>query len=76
MEFTKWDIYGETKQDDRLESDNDIKNALPSHLGAFILSKSKRNMINFIREMNGFYNSRRYYGDTDSLYLEKKTEMC
>ena len=43
------------KKDDGLESDNDVKNTLPSHLGAFILSNSKRIMNNFIREINGFF---------------------
>ena len=60
------------KKDDGLESDNDVKNILPSHLGAFILTNSKRIMNNFIREINGFYNNSIYYGDTDSLYIEKK----
>ena len=60
------------KKDDGLEGDNDVKNTLPSHLGAFILSNSKRIMNNFIREINGFYNNSIYYGDTDSLYIEKK----
>ena len=60
------------KKDDGLEGDNDVKNTLPSHLGAFILSNSKRIMNNFIREINGFYNNSIYYGDTDSLYIERK----
>ena len=60
------------KKDDGLEGDNDVKNTLPSHLGAFILSNSKRIINNFIREINGFYNNSIYYGDTDSLYIEKK----
>ena len=60
------------KKDDGLEGDNDVKNTLPSHLVAFILSNSKRIMNNFIREINGFYNNSIYYGDTDSLYIEKK----
>ena len=60
------------KKDDGSEGDNDVKNTLPSHLGAFILSNSKRIMNNFIREINGFYNNSIYYGDTDSLYIEKK----
>ena len=60
------------KKDDGLEEDNDVKNTLPSHLGAFILSNSKRIMNTFIREINGFYNNSIYYGDTDSLYIEKK----
>ena len=55
------------KKDDGLDGDNDVKNTLPSHLGAFILSNSKRIMINFIREINGFYNNSIYCGDTDSL---------
>ena len=29
-------------------------------------------MNNFIREINGFYSNSIYYGDTDSLYIEKK----
>ena len=60
------------KKDDGLDDDCDIKNTLPSVLGAFILSNSKRIMDNFIREINGFYNNSIYYGDTDSLYIEKK----
>ena len=60
------------KKDDGLDDDCDIKNTLPAVLGAFILSNSKRIMNNFIREINGFYNNSVYYGDTDSLYIEKK----
>ena len=60
------------KRDDGLDDDCDIKNTLPAVLGGFILSNSKRIMNNFIREMNGFYNNNIYYGDTDSLYIEKK----
>ena len=60
------------KKDDGLDDDCDIKNSLPAVLGAFILSNSKRIMNNFIREINGFYNNSIYYGDTDSLYIEKK----
>ena len=60
------------KKDDGLDDDCDIKNTLPAVLGAFILANSKRIMNNFIREINGFYNNSIYYGDTDSLYIEKK----
>ena len=60
------------KKDDGLDDDCDFKKTLPAVLGAFILNKSKRIMNNFIRELNGFYNNSRYYGDTDSLYIEKK----
>ena len=45
------------KKDDGLDGDNDVKNTLPRHLGAFILSNSKRIMNNYIREVNGFYNN-------------------
>ena len=65
-----------TKKDDGLDDDCDIKNTLPVVLGAFILSNSKRIMNNFISEINGFYNNSIYYGDTDSLYIEKKIGMC
>ena len=60
------------KKDDGLDGDCDIKNILPAVLGAFILRNSKRVMNNFVREINGFYNKSIYYGDTDSLYIEKK----
>ena len=29
-------------------------------------------MNNFIREINGFHNNSIYYGDTDSLFIERK----
>ena len=54
------------KKDVGSDGDNDVKKTLPSHLGAFILSNSKRIVNNFIREINGFYNHSIYYGDTDS----------
>ena len=44
------------KKDDELDGDNDLKNTMPSILGAFILSNRKRNMNNFIKEINGFYH--------------------
>ena len=60
------------KKDDGLDGNNDEKITLLSHLGAFILSNSKRIMNKFIREINGFHNNSIYYGDTDSLCIEKK----
>ena len=63
--------FVKTKKDDGLDDDCDVKKSLPAVLGAFILINSKRNMNNFIRETNGFYNNSIYYGDTDSLYIEK-----
>ena len=59
------------KKDHGLDDECDIKKTLPGHLGAFILSNSKRIMNNFIRDINGFHNNNIYYGDTDSLYIEK-----
>ena len=38
------------KKDDGLDDDNDVKNTLPSHPAALILSNSRRIMNNFIRE--------------------------
>ena len=45
---------------------------LSLHLGAFVLSNSKRIMNNFIHAINGFYTNDVYYTDTDSLYIENK----
>ena len=59
------------RNDDYLHGDNYMKHTLPSHLGAFILSNSKRDMNTFIREISGLYNNSIYYGVTDSLYKEK-----
>ncbi|ESO91839.1 hypothetical protein LOTGIDRAFT_163200 [Lottia gigantea] len=41
----------------------------PAHLGAFILSHSKKIMNNFIHVIDGFYKPEIYYTDTDSLYI-------
>ena len=60
------------KRDGGLDDDCDNKNTLPALLGAFILSNIKRNMNNFIREINGFFNKNIYSTDCDSLYIEKK----
>ena len=40
---------------------------MPLHLGAFVLSNSKRIMNNFIHAINGFYTNDVYYTGTDSL---------
>ena len=47
-------------------------NTMPLHLGAFVLSNSKRIMNNFIHAINGFYTNDVYYTDTDNLYIESK----
>ena len=44
----------------------------PLHLGAFVLSNSKRIMNNFIHAINGFYTNDVYNTDTDSLYIGKE----
>ena len=55
------------KRDDGLDDDCDIKSTLPGHLGALIISKSKRITTNFICEINGFHKNFVYYTYTDSL---------
>ena len=46
------------------------------HLGASKLNNSRRTMNNFSRVINCFYKNNIYYGDTDSLYIEKKIGIC
>ena len=53
-----------------LEDEVKKLNTMPLHLGAFVLSNSKRIMNNFIHAFNGFYTNDVYYTDTDSLYIE------
>ena len=55
-----------------LEDEVKKLNTMPLHLGAFVLSNSKRIMNNFIHAINGFYTNDLYYTDTDSLYIENK----
>ena len=55
-----------------LEDEVKKLNTMPLHLGAFVLSNSKRIMNNFIHAFNGFYTNDVYYTDTDSLYIENK----
>ena len=55
-----------------LEDEVKKLNTMPLHLGAFVLSNSKRIMNNFIHAINGFYTNDVYYTDTDSLYIENK----
>ena len=55
------------KEDNGLDNACDIENTLLVHLGAFILSDSKRIMNNFIREIDGVYNNFIYYSNTDPL---------
>ena len=58
--------------DKGLEDEIKKINTMPLHLGAFVLSKSKRIMNNFIHAIDVFYSNAVYYTDTDSLNIESK----
>ena len=58
--------------DPGLEDEVKKLNTMPLHLGAFVLSNSKRIMNNFIHAIDGLYTNDVYYTDTDSLYIENK----
>ena len=66
-------IYIVKMIDDKgLEEEIKKINTMPLHLGAFVLSNSKRIMNNFIHAINGFYTNNVYYTDYDSLYIENR----
>ena len=48
---------------------NGTTKLLPSQLGDFILSHSKRIMNDFIHSVDGFRKPHIYYTDTDSIYI-------
>ena len=54
--------------------EDEVKNlkTMPLHLGAFVLSNSKRIMNIFIHAIDGFTTNDLYYEDTDSMYMENK----
>ena len=58
--------------DEGVDGEIDHKNTMPSQLGAFILSNSKRIMNSFVEVIDGFKTNNVFYQDTDSLYIEKK----
>ena len=60
------------KDDQGLQDEFKKVNTFPLHIGAFVLSISKRNMNNFIHAIDRFYNNDVYYTDTDSLYIGNK----
>ena len=60
------------KKDDESDDGCEIKNTLPTKLGAFILGKIQGIINNFIREINGFFKNNIHLGDIDSLFIEKK----
>ena len=58
--------------DEGVDTPVDNKNTMPSQLGAYILSISKRIMNNFVEVIDGFKTNNVFYQDTDSLYIAKK----
>ena len=60
------------KDDEGLQNEVKRANTLPLQLAVFILSNSKRVMINFLHAIGGFYTNDVYYTDTDSLYIESR----
>ena len=61
-----------TKDDAGLEDEVKKVNTMPLHLGAFVLSNSKRITNNFLHAIGRFYANDVFYTDTDSLYIENK----
>ena len=45
---------------------------MPLHLGAFVLSKIKRIMNNFIHAIDGFLSNDVFYTVNDSIYIKNK----
>ena len=43
---------------------------MPSHLGVFVLSQSKRILNKFVNEIDGFYSNKVIYQDTIWLYIQ------
>ena len=60
------------KDDEGLLDEVKRVNTMPLHLGAFVLSNSKRIIKDFLHSIDGFYNNDVYFRDTDSLYIENK----
>ena len=60
------------KDDEGFQDEVKKLNTMPLHLGASVLSNSKRIMNNFIHAIDGVYSNDVYYTDTDSLYIENK----
>ena len=58
--------------DKGLEDEVKNLNTMPLHLGVFVLSNSKRIMINFIHAIKGFLANDVYYTDCHNLDIEKK----
>ena len=72
-----WKISGinfivEMIDDAGLQDEVKKLNTMPLHLGAFVLSNSKRIMNSFLHAINGVFTNHPYYEDTDSMYIENK----
>ena len=62
-------------EDDAGVDDQDLaksNNQISCHLVIYISGYSKRLMNNVIREIDSFYSTNSFYGDTDSPYIHKK----
>ena len=57
--------------DEGLKRETDSKTGMPSHLGSFISSNSKRIMKNCLREIDGCKTNRVFYTDRDNLHIEQ-----
>ena len=60
------------KDDEGVQDEVKKVNTMPLHLGAFVLSNSRRNINIFIHAFGGLYTKDVYFTDTDSLYIENK----
>ena len=60
------------KDDEGLQDEFKKVNTISLHLGAFVLSNSKRIRNSFIGAINRFYTNDVYYTDCDSIYIENK----
>ena len=72
-----WKISGikyVVKMFDDIGLEDEVKKLITMslHLGALVLSNSKRLMNKFIHAINGFCTNDVYYTDTDCLYIENK----
>ena len=60
------------KNDEGLQDELKKVSTMPLHLGAFVLSNSKRIMNTFKHAIVEFYSKDVFYNDTDSLYIENE----
>ena len=58
-------------QQESKRDDNRKANVMPLHLGAFVLSNSKKTMNNFVEAIGGIKNNDAFHKNTDSLLTKK-----